>query len=161
MKILGTVLNLALTFQWISIWFSWTQTPSLHAKYQSKWSPPDPHVIHAWSPRDPNVISAFLYWVSSTQLWLISSVLSQPWVQISFHVVQGWIFYRIFLSCSTSSFTCYYRSPSDLSCQSHMKDSESTVRRGDSAAQWLGRLPWDPEILGSRHHLTTRWICSL
>ena len=29
-----------------------------------------------------------------------------------------------------------------------------------SVAQWLGRLPWDPEIPGSRPALTTRWICS-
>ena len=29
-----------------------------------------------------------------------------------------------------------------------------------SVAQWLGRLPWDPEIPGSRAALTTRWICS-
>ena len=31
---------------------------------------------------------------------------------------------------------------------------------GSSVAQWLGRLPWDPEIPGSRPALTTRWICS-
>ena len=31
---------------------------------------------------------------------------------------------------------------------------------GGSVAQWLGRLPWDPEIPGSRPALNTRWICS-
>ena len=31
---------------------------------------------------------------------------------------------------------------------------------GGSVAQWLGRLPWDPEIPGSRPALTTCWICS-
>ena len=31
---------------------------------------------------------------------------------------------------------------------------------GGSVAQWLGRLPWDPDIPGSRPALTTRWICS-
>ena len=35
---------------------------------------------------------------------------------------------------------------------------EQKTLLGGSAAQWLGRLSWDPEIPNSRHVLTTRWV---
>ena len=34
-------------------------------------------------------------------------------------------------------------------------------QKGGSVAKWLERLPLDPGIPGSRHVLTTGWICSL